>query len=112
MKVVRSIDRLLKRKERKAKEKNTHSLTPPNRPIPRGRGHFAPVINCQRHLIFKMADKNNRSQGKRVPYDILNNWSSADPFMKKKERKNIFKEHFRYLPGRAADSKKTRRGCK
>ena len=35
--------------------------------IARNRGHFAPVINCQRHLIFKMADKNIRSQGKRVP---------------------------------------------
>ena len=37
------------------------------------RGHFAPVINCQRNLIFKMGDKNYRSQGKRIPYDILNN---------------------------------------
>ena len=25
-------------------------------PIARNRGHFAPVINCQRNLIFKMAD--------------------------------------------------------
>jgi len=30
------------------------------------RGHFAPVINCQRNLIFKMADKSYRSQGKRI----------------------------------------------
>ena len=37
------------------------------------RGHFAPLINCQRNLIFKMADKNYGSQGKRIPYDILNN---------------------------------------
>ena len=92
MKVVRSIDRLLKRKERKAKEKNTHSLTPPNRTIPRGRGHFAPVINCQRHLIFKMADKNNRSQGKRVPYDILNNLSSVDLFYEEKRKKKTSSE--------------------
>ena len=48
--------------------------------IARNRGHFAPVINCQRHLIFKMADKNIRSQGKRVPYDILNNLSCLDLF--------------------------------
>ena len=33
--------------------------------IARNRGHFAPVINCQRNLIFKMTDKNYRSQGKR-----------------------------------------------
>ena len=48
--------------------------------IARNRGHFASVINCQRHLFFKMADKNNRSQGKRFPYDILNNLSSLDLF--------------------------------
>ena len=48
--------------------------------ITRNRGHFASVINCQRHLFFKMADKNNRSQGKRFPYDILNNLSSLDLF--------------------------------
>ena len=41
--------------------------------IARNRGHFAPGINCQRNLIFKMADKNYRSQGKRIPYDIFNN---------------------------------------
>ena len=35
--------------------------------IARNRGHFAPVINCQRNLISKMADKNDRSQGKRIP---------------------------------------------
>ena len=49
-------------------------------PIARNNGHFTPVINCQRHLIFKMADKNYRSRGKRVPYDILNNLSSVDLF--------------------------------
>ena len=48
--------------------------------IARNRGHFASVINCQRHLFFKMADKNNRSQGKRFPYDILNNLGSLDLF--------------------------------
>ena len=48
--------------------------------IARNRGHFASVINCQQHLFFKMADKNNRSQGKRFPYDILNNLSSLDLF--------------------------------
>ena len=48
--------------------------------IARNRGHFTSVINCQRHLFFKMADKNNRSQGKRFPYDILNNLSSLDLF--------------------------------
>ena len=48
--------------------------------ITRNRGHFASVINCQRHLFFKMADKNNRNQGKRFPYDILNNLSSLDLF--------------------------------
>ena len=51
-------------------------------------GHFTPVINCQRHLIFKMADKNYRSQGKRVPYDILDNLSSVDVFCQEK----IFKK--------------------
>ena len=37
--------------------------------IARNSGHFAPVINCQRNLISKMADKNDRSQGKRIPCD-------------------------------------------
>ena len=46
--------------------------------IARNRGHFAPVINCQQNLIFKMADKSYRNQGKRIPYDILNNLSSVD----------------------------------
>ena len=50
--------------------------------IARNRGHFASVINCQRHLFFKMADKNNRSQGKRFPYDILNNLGSLDLFIR------------------------------
>ena len=50
--------------------------------IARNRGHFASVINCQRHLFFKMADKNNRSQGQRFPYDILNNLSSLNLFYK------------------------------
>ena len=48
--------------------------------IARNRGHFASVINCQRHLFFKMADKNNRSERKRFPYDISNNLSSLDLF--------------------------------
>ena len=55
--------------------------------IARNRGHFAPVINCQRNLIFKMADKVSRSQGKRIPYDILNNLSSVDLFYEEKGKK-------------------------
>ena len=45
--------------------------------IARDRGHFAPVISCQRNLIFKMTDKNDRSQGKRIPCDFLNNLNSV-----------------------------------
>ena len=56
-----------------------------------------------------MADKSHPSQGKRVPYDFLNNVSSVDLFHEEKRNNNnkkIFKEkQFRYLPGRAADSK-------
>ena len=52
--------------------------------IARNSGHFAPVINCQRNLISKMADKNDRSQGKRIPYDFLNNLSSVDLFYEEK----------------------------
>ena len=55
--------------------------------IARNRGHFAPVINCQRNLIFKMADKDYRSQGKHIPYDILNNLSSVDLFYEEKGKK-------------------------
>ena len=55
--------------------------------IARNRGHFAPVINCQRNFIFKMADKDYRSQGKRIPYDILNNLSSVDLFYEEKGKK-------------------------
>ena len=55
--------------------------------IARNRGHFAHVINCQRNLIFKMANKNDRSQGKRIPYDILNNFSSVDLFCEEKSKK-------------------------
>ena len=55
--------------------------------IARNRGHFAPVINCQRNLIFKMADKNDRSQGKRISYDILNNLTSVDLFYDEKSKK-------------------------
>ena len=55
--------------------------------IARKRLHFAPVINCQRNLIFKMADKDYRSQGKRIPYDILNNLSSVDLFYVEKGKK-------------------------
>ena len=51
-----------------------------HRNVARNRGHFASVINCQRHLFFKMADKNNRSEGKRFPYEISNNFSSLDLF--------------------------------
>ena len=52
-----------------------------------------------------MADKNDRSQGKRISYDILNNLSSVNLFYdEKKQEKDIFKENFRCLPGRAADS--------
>ena len=52
--------------------------------IARNRGHFAPMINCQRNLVFKMADKNYRSQGKRIPCDFLNNLSSVDLFYEEK----------------------------
>ena len=52
--------------------------------IARNRGHFAPVINCQRNLVFKMADKNYRSQGKRIPCDFFNNLSSVDLFYEEK----------------------------
>ena len=55
--------------------------------IARNRGYFAPVINCQRNLIFKMADKNDRSQGKLISYDILNNMSSVDLFYDEKSKK-------------------------
>ena len=73
---------------------------------------FCAVINCQRNLIFKMAYKVYRSQGKRIPYDILNNLSSVDLFYEEKGKKIIFQENFRYLPGRAADRKKKGRRCK
>ena len=52
--------------------------------IARNSGHFAPVINCQRNLISKMADKNDGSQGKRIPCDFLNNLSSVDLFYEEK----------------------------
>ena len=55
-----------------------------SRDIARNSGHFAPVINCQRNLISKMADKNDRSQGKRIPCDFLNNLSSVDLFYEEK----------------------------
>ena len=62
--------------------------------IARNGGHFTSVINCQRHLIFKMADKNYRSQGKRVPYDILNNLSSVDLFYEGKRNKKHLQKIF------------------
>ena len=37
-----------------------------------------------------MADKSYRSQGKRIPYDILNNLSSVDLFYEKKGKKKTF----------------------
>ena len=52
--------------------------------IARNSGHFAPVINCQRNLISKMTDKNDRSQGKRIPCNFLNNLSSVDLFYEEK----------------------------
>ena len=52
--------------------------------IARNSGHFAPVINCQRNLISKMSDKNDRSHGKRIPCDFLNNLSSVDLFYEEK----------------------------
>ena len=45
------------------------------------------MINCQRNLISKMADKSYRSQGKGIPYDILNNLSSVDLFYEEKGKK-------------------------
>ena len=53
--------------------------------IARNSEHFAPVINCQRNLISKMADNNDRSQGKRIPCDFLNNLSSVDLFYEEKK---------------------------
>ena len=63
---------------------NSGTLSSQSRDIARNRGHFAPVINCQRNLIFKMTDKNDRSQGKRIPCDFLNNLSSVDLFYEEK----------------------------
>ena len=60
------------------------TLHPKFESIARNRGHFAPVINCQRNLVFKMADKNYRNQGKRIPCDFLNNLSSVDLFYEEK----------------------------
>ena len=37
-----------------------------------------------------MADKDYRSQGKRIPYDILNNLSSVDLFYEEKGKKKTF----------------------
>ena len=54
--------------------------------IARNCGHFAPVINCQRHLILKMAEKSQRSGG-RVSYDVLNNLSSVDLIYDDKRKK-------------------------
>ena len=42
------------------------------------------MINCQRNLISKMADKNDLSQGKRILCDFLNNLSSVDLFYEEK----------------------------
>ena len=77
--------------------------------IARNSGHFAPVNNCQRNLISKMADKNDRSQGKRIPSDFLNNLSSV--LRRKKLEWNTLQENVRFILGRAADSNKTVRGC-
>ena len=57
-------------------------------------GHLTQAINCQRHLIFKMADKNHRSQRKRVPCDILNNLSSVDRFWEEKSKKKKSSKNF------------------
>ena len=117
MAVLLSLISPWKRKEKKEKENITTQGIRIWSPIQvlsiaRNGGHFTPVINCQRHLIFKMADKNYRSQGKRVPYDILNNLSSVDLSCEgKSKKKKIFKKYFRYLPGRAADNKETGRRC-
>jgi len=61
---------------------------------------------------FQNGGQKQSQSGKRVPYDILNNSSSVDLFYEEKSKKNIFRETFRYLPDRAADSNKTGRGCK
>ncbi len=49
-----------------------------------------PVSNCQQHLICKMADKNNRSQEKRVPYNILDNLSSENLFYEEKRKQKTY----------------------
>ena len=60
----------------------------------RNRWHFTPIIDCQLNLIFKMVDKNHRSQGKRVPDDSLNNVSSADLFYIEKSKKKHLQRAF------------------
>ena len=59
--------------------------------IARNCGHFAPVINCQLHLILKMAQKSQRSGG-RVSYDVLNNLSSVDLIYDDKRKKKTSQE--------------------
>ena len=51
--------------------------------IARNSGHFAPVINCQRNLISKMADKIVVRESV-SPAIFLNNLSSVDLFYEEK----------------------------
>ena len=52
--------------------------------IARNRGHFAPVINCQRNLISKWRTKAIVVRESVSPTIFLNNLSSVDPFYEEK----------------------------
>ena len=52
--------------------------------IARNRGHFAPVINCQRNLISKWRTKTIVVRESVSPTIFLNNLSSVDPFYEEK----------------------------
>ena len=64
--------------------------------IARNCGHFAPVINCQRHLILKMAEKSQRSGG-RISYDVLDNLSSVDLIYDDKRKKKTSQKNLRHF---------------
>jgi 4-hydroxy-3-methylbut-2-enyl diphosphate reductase IspH len=59
--------------------------------ITRKRGHFAPVINYQRHLIFNMTAINKLREQNRVSYDIINNLSVDLFYDREKARQKYFK---------------------
>ena len=60
-----------------------------------------------------MADKNNRSQGKRIPCNFLHNLSSVDLFYEEKSwnKTSCKKMLGLYSAERLSDSNKTVRGC-